>query len=363
MKENAKYQIHNKSFKQKNTRIVSLDILRGICALMIMFYHLDLWTSTDTRSFDNILYKFGRHGVSMFYVLSGFALAIVYKNKLVNLAAILSFYKKRIFRIYPLMILTQVLTIAGIYIIGRNSLPSLYHVLLNFTGLFGLIDNSSAIATGSWSIGNEICFYLFFPILMNIFYSKNKLRIIILFISLVLIYYYFNFILLTDTKSLSSQWSIYINTFNQFPLFVVGILLGISHSKNIFRLKTVLATLLLILSVLFFLFLKTPDSDISIVSGYLKIIFIVLIVFIIWSLKSLEHFFKRKLLIKPFVFLGDISYSVYLLHPIIYGFMNLLKNDLSRPQFLITTALLTLLVSYFVFNFFEKKFVEFGRKK
>ena len=48
---------------------------------------------------------------------------------------------------------------------------SLETILGNLTLTFGFLDYTHYIPTGGWSIGNEICFYLVFPLL--IISSKN----------------------------------------------------------------------------------------------------------------------------------------------------------------------------------------------
>ncbi|PLX09113.1 MAG: hypothetical protein C0596_04755 [Marinilabiliales bacterium] len=110
----------------KIERIVSLDYLRGIAALSILFYHYG-------RGYDptNLLNKLGLYGVSMFFVLSGLSMAIVYHKKVNNLKSATRFFVKRIFRIFPLHILICCLFITYNLINGIEL--SLYQVFINFT--------------------------------------------------------------------------------------------------------------------------------------------------------------------------------------------------------------------------------------
>jgi peptidoglycan/LPS O-acetylase OafA/YrhL len=62
--------------------------------------------------------------------------------------------------------------------------------------------------------------------------------------------------------------------------------------------------------------------------------------------------------------LGDISYSLYLLHPLVYfGVVQILKSSgLDSPSISITlTVLFSVLVSYINYTYFEKYFIGVGK--
>ncbi len=60
-------------------RIESLDWLRGLMAIAIMFYHLTSWHITPLDS-SSVLGRLGIYGVSVFFILSGLSMAVVYSN-------------------------------------------------------------------------------------------------------------------------------------------------------------------------------------------------------------------------------------------------------------------------------------------
>jgi len=77
-------------------RFTTLDSFRGICALLVVFFHLHVVDSFITQPFfrrDQVLLNF-------FFVLSGFVLAHTYGMK-PNLS-FKSFFISRVFRLYPL---------------------------------------------------------------------------------------------------------------------------------------------------------------------------------------------------------------------------------------------------------------------
>src|SRR5687768_1826084 len=93
------------------TRINSLDYLRGLTAFGIMVFHFTSWTFGGYQAQD-FLGRVGLYGVSVFYVLSGLILFLIYFRKLKpTLPSLDTFALKRIYRIYPLLWLTAGLTL------------------------------------------------------------------------------------------------------------------------------------------------------------------------------------------------------------------------------------------------------------
>lgn len=153
-------------------KIHTLDILRGLCAFGIMFYHYRLFSFhrniTTEMVQDDFLFKIGFYGVSVFYILSGIILYLLYANNLKVIGDVIVFLKRRVWRIYPLFILVTIMT--AIPILGFN-LKDLSKLFLNVTGLFSILAWDKYIPTGGWSIGNELFFYLFFAFVF--FYLKK----------------------------------------------------------------------------------------------------------------------------------------------------------------------------------------------
>lgn len=147
-------------------RINNLDYLRGFMAFAIMVYHYSSWTLHPFKS-DSVLGVLGIYGVGIFYILSGLTLFIVYHEK-IEIGSLKSFFIKRVFRIFPLLWLSIFLSI-----LLTGTKYTLKTIVLNLTGLFGVFEIDKYIATGSWSIGNELVFYLFFPIVLLIVNKKN----------------------------------------------------------------------------------------------------------------------------------------------------------------------------------------------
>lgn len=341
-------------------RIQSLDHLRGLMAVLIMFYHYFSWIygGFDSSSFWG---RIGIYGVSIFYVLSGLTLFIVYREKLFE-KGILNYIKRRILRIHPLLILITIATVVLLrnYELYYTKTRAINTLALNLTGLFGFFESKRYIATGAWSIGNELVFYSFFPLIMW-FRKINTNLTYLCFLITVLVGCYFAFYLFDPNQSLSNNWHFYVNPFNQIFLFAGGIAIGelmIEKKKNN-RLFIVVLTL----STFAFILLPVTGDRVNLTSGTNRIIFSFLSILIVLSTFKINYnlgsFFNSM-----FDVLGKTSYTIYLLHPIIYYSLKkyeiLPDNSYSQLAICILT---TVTLSIFIYKFYERPFISMFRDK
>lgn len=336
-------------------RLHNLDYLRGLAAFGIMVFHYMSWTVGEFTA-DTFLGRVGVYGVSIFYILSGLTLYFVYAGKMnINKADLLSFFKKRIFRIFPLLWLV---TIAAVIL--SKKIPNFFDLFLNLSGLFGFIKWDTYFSAGVWSIGNELVFYVFFPFFI-LFSQKSKLLLALLTLILFTLFSYFAFFKLDPTQSLDNQWFIYVNPLNQVFLFLSGFLMGLLFNKVSFNDTNVI--ILLIISFTGFVFYPVSGDNINLVTGINRIVFTLLcftICFTFYKLKSTLPSYIHS----PLTLLGEASYSVYLLHPIIYKITGFLKYTLhfSDVLRLVVAGILTLIISYFTYKYFEKYFMRLAKK-
>src|SRR5258707_7540721 len=90
--------------------IRSLTGMRGVAALAVVLYHLDLGQD-DTGLVQHIIHH-GYLAVDLFFVLSGFIMALTYSHVFVerfNINKYWKFLNHRIARIYPLYIFSTLL--------------------------------------------------------------------------------------------------------------------------------------------------------------------------------------------------------------------------------------------------------------
>jgi peptidoglycan/LPS O-acetylase OafA/YrhL len=152
----------------KSREIRALTGLRGIAALYVVFFH-----ANGLHAFPAAIRPFVSHGyiaVDLFFILSGFVMAMTYGGLFENgfsFAAFRKFLLLRLARIYPLYILMTVITavmittvLSGTYRFDDNVLRALpYNITM--THVWGL---AYSIVPPSWSISTEWAAYLLFPV-------------------------------------------------------------------------------------------------------------------------------------------------------------------------------------------------------
>lgn len=334
-----------------SNRILFLDLLRGILSLLIMLYHYDLWNDYLIVK-SEFISKIGIYGVSMFYIISGIALYIVYHKK-ISILELKSFFIKRVFRIYPLLWFTIIL-----YAFLLNKTYSFNEYLINFSGAFSIINLDSYIATGSWSIGNELFFYLVFPLVL-ILNKKLHLFLYGFFFLVILIFLLFGFFILDSEQTLAQNWILYINPFHQLFFFISGLVIARITLKKKPKLKYLL---IFIIALGIFIWGPMNESQIAIVTGLNKLFYSLLCLLMVYSL-AITHNPTNIILEKIFKFIGDISYSVYLLHPIVFWYMaTLLKRQEMPYTFVLLCSIITIVISSVVFTILEKNMIKLGKK-
>ncbi len=201
-------------------RILGWDLLRGICAVTVAFYHLSYWLGLAE------LPALGTYGVYLFFVLSGASLAYVYPVDAVrSMGDAGRFLATRWLRLAPLYLLLCVVFIAMLAVRNGALADHLgWRLLLNASFGFGLYDPALwAILIGGWSLGIEFVYYLCFPLLARVLPH----RALAVAVFLVLVSVQFGWIQATVG---SKGWGAVVADYHQAPAFAAyffgGCLLG-----------------------------------------------------------------------------------------------------------------------------------------
>lgn len=342
-------------------RIEALDYLRGCMALAIMFYHFYTW-SLGHPDGNSVLGRLGIYGVSIFYILSGISLYVAYIETSWNRSELLTFWKRRLLRIAPVY---WVACIAVLLLLKGYRTHSMETILGNLTLTFGFLDYTHYIPTGGWSIGNEICFYLVFPIL--IISSRNIYAFTLLSIILLAAYVQFAFFTLSEDSTLALQWKLYIHPLNQAFLFAGGIILAkISSHVRFLKLTNTASVALLAVSLGgLFLYGNTPDA-IGLVTSTNRLIFTAFCLAACYACFHINTTGKS-MIEKVLKHLGEISYSVYMLHGFLFLYLQkhlykgFVKNlTLSEFAFCIVAPIVLITATY-CFRKIEKPFIRLGK--
>jgi peptidoglycan/LPS O-acetylase OafA/YrhL len=154
---------------------VALDGLRGLAALLVVFFHIG-W---PTHLTNNIFVANGYLAVDLFFVLSGFVIFQNYAEDVRNIQQLRRFFELRFFRVYPLhFVILSVLvglefgkllaqTFGNISEQPPFTLSNSYYALISnvllLQGMHTLNDLSWNIP--SWSISCEFFAYVVFGVL------------------------------------------------------------------------------------------------------------------------------------------------------------------------------------------------------
>jgi peptidoglycan/LPS O-acetylase OafA/YrhL len=203
---------------ESKLRLHSIDILRGLAALSVAFYHI--WGHDGSYAFPSIgvvpqtphpdlfsylisPFRWGYLGVSLFLVLSGFCIHLPYARKKYAKGSYefigKAFFKRRIWRLYPAYIVAVIGTAIALkatsffpQIAGHFPVPSVWDIFSHLTMLHGFFENQFySIASVFWSLSLEFQLYLAYPLFLLAFRKFGVGRSVLFFFAISLIWRYF----------------------------------------------------------------------------------------------------------------------------------------------------------------------------
>jgi peptidoglycan/LPS O-acetylase OafA/YrhL len=346
----------------------AIESLRGVAALMVLLYHLvELLKVPLPAPLSMIRTHFGL-GVPLFYSLSGFVLAFGYAEHLNSSDKMMGYFIRRWFRIAPLFFVMLVVWIAINWILWRNTFSS-QTLFLNVSFLFGLVPGShESIVWAGWSVGIEMLFYLVFPVL--IVFIRNTWTGVGAFVgSCILSAAVYNTLVAAGLPSFA-----YMNLPTHLPYFLAGIVSYRIWQEKGFSQAPAAGAVLLGAGLLLAAALAGSDRvyqhlvDLRFGAAERNawaLVFGMLILSVCFS--------KNRLLESgPLRYLGQLSFSVYLTHPLVMlmliqlGFVKALEFHLpgSAAVFVVgalTTFALVVVTSAVSFRFIEAPGIALGR--
>ena len=351
----------SKTVAQKPDMLNALTSFRFLAALMVFAWHTHIMSGVLDK------YQLGYVGVGFFYLLSGFILAYVYSHKLASgsARAIKKFYIARIAKIYP----THVLTLIAAIPLSIGAMQAWFpvHTKWHFLQLLGvnLTLTQSYFPTNminfsfngvAWSISVEMLFYILFPLIIYLLaryaskMSLIRLGFLAALVWLVLI------VSLAPIPSFVDDWKLYIFPLVRLPEFIVGVILGMIYVKQqstggkwIASKKR--ATLLetASLGALAAGILASPYVPQSLHFAAWLLPFLAVVIFIFsQQCGFLSNVLSHKLL----VYLGEISFSFYMVHQLVIRYIVLLA--LPKLVMIVTSLLVSVAISVLMYHYYEE---------
>jgi peptidoglycan/LPS O-acetylase OafA/YrhL len=365
-----------------NSRIEQLDSIRGIAAFCVFVSHIYaiqhvfpafLVGLTPLKALVD-----GHAAVILFFVLSGFVLSIPFlKGKDFAFA---SYLTKRVFRIYVpylvailfAMYLSVLLSTGGIEALSSWfnlswTTPPTPKLILEHVLLLGNI-HSNAFNGVIWSLIHEMRISLIFPFVVLLIKRWNwKVSIILC----ILLSFIGELNHIYQFQKPNGNLTTYFDTTRYLAIFTFGGLLA-KHKDDLIdiyqRLRATSRYLLVFSSLMFYNFsdvallklLRLTYDNPHFYTYHEYGIVIGASGFIVLALGSLR--ISKLLLLRPFLFLGRISYSLYLYHvTVLLSLIYLFHDTISMRLIFIASIPVGMLVSTIAWHFVENPSMKIGR--
>ena len=335
----------------------------------VMLYHYTTWSEIPLSSFSaSVITKLGLYGVEVFFVISGFSLAYIYRGtRFDDLHNVCAFFTRRFFRIAPLFFVCALAMLAlKVVLVDRldatHAALDPIRIMLNFTFLFGIVDPAASLVVAGWSIGLEMVFYAVFPLLMLLFARPWCIPFItVLCFAIATL---FERSLLDPSISLSSQWSRYVMAPNHLIFFVTGMALAWSGLAVPAALPRWLAGVTIVIASAALVIPFAHPSEIDLVTGAARVWLSVSCCVLVFCVAKYVAGPGR--LRRWAVHLGDISYSVYLLHFFVYHGVTeiVLRLGLRVPTLglLVISIAGTLVAAHCSYRVLETPLMQFAKR-
>lgn len=329
-----------------------IDGLRAIAIVLVLVYHGGL-----------ALFPSGFVGVDVFFVISGFLITSIIHHSLANNTfSLLTFYKRRLWRLQPvyvsLIFFTLVMSLCLFlpedlmqYVRSARK-ASLFISNLYFksttTGYFAP-DSHQLPLLHTWSLSIEWQCYLFLPLLMYGLHRLFPLK------QLVFIVYglMMGGLILALWSAAAHPAEVYFQFSSRLFEFLLGsciVLTPIPAWKG----NGVAINLLPIVCLLTLFYVASLDQILlGYPNGYALAVCLATVLLIALGQLQPKPLVMRWLSSKPMVFIGVLSYSLYIWHWVVFALLRYQSID-EKPIILTTAYGLTFLLAYFSWRFIEK---------
>lgn len=360
----------------------NLNGVRFLAALLVIIHHLEM-----AKSFMGIpnMYDdsfiggvFGKLGIILFFVLSGFLITylLLEERRRTKTISIKSFYWRRILRIWPVYYLIVVLSLFIFPKISFMDMPGfteymheggIVKVILYLTFLPNVgytLYEHVPYAAQTWSVGVEEQFYIIWPLLM--YWATGRKRVLKVLMGVISVYllikvgvgiYYAGNVYQPLAEKLWLFWEHFA-----IDCMAIG---GLGAYWLFYRKEKVLRVLynryfqLAAYGILAIVTLKGITIPYFTNELY-AVLFLVIILNLASNKKSLLN-----LEYKPLSYLGKVSYGLYMYHTIalmiVLKMLLLLGMNVSGPVgtlvYYLVSISLTVFISSLSYEYFEKPFL------
>jgi peptidoglycan/LPS O-acetylase OafA/YrhL len=360
-------------------QIHALTGLRSIAAVWVVVFHLGWFVQIALPTVASALHPLlitGAQGVDLFFLLSGYVLALNYTERIgdrVRLKSTVSFLGARVARVWPVyVVMLHVNALWMIVQLKFGHLPpvSEFSALSYLRQLFMVELWSAPYFDGTtwdgpaWSISAEWLAYMMFPLLALVLFRMRRLTRGRSLLVLAFVISLAPSLLVAGTGQFYTPYSWVLRILSQFTAGAVAYT-AVARLRPSDRTRRTAGYLSVVVGVvivcLFYQLVDHPVDRIRDSPGLINLLFLPLIVTLAIGTTGLA----RVLSWRPFVFSGEVSYSLYLVHGLCVGVLTWVWHQTSVHPTGMALHLLApaVLVTMFLFAWFLYRNVEEpGRK-
>lgn len=310
-------------------RVESLGFFRFVAAIVIVIAHSSALTISEQVAFIHwpIFSKFsGYQMVAFFFVLSGYANYLAYGAS--GEFSMKRFTISRIARIFPLYYFSFLLVAGLRTMLGKP--PSDMELFLHLSFLHSWIpDYAQSVTHVTWTLSVDIFLYLLFPVILYWMHKKSTTPRKILILS-GLVYLIttlcLSFLLSTDAQQLSFTEKNLDRFIHLFPLFhissfLIGIVAGYWVTTFPQHLKYFSSNTLLIIYFVGMYFLIVEHQQLNVLVDFPLITHVTygpLLGIMMLIMTANRGIVTKTLSHRFFVYLGTLSYGVYVFQILIF---------------------------------------------
>ena len=331
----------------RDKQINALTSTRAIAAILVFIHHFGP---------GNIFPPFARIGnvaVCYFFVLSGFVLYLSYQGKHVRYS---DYLKKRIGRIVPVYLLALLITVSlAVVFFGNNlsSARSIKELVLSAFFLQAFVPTYPlTLNLPGWTISVEMFFYLLFPLLLTV--QRKNIKYFAVMAAVLFIasqYIHLKYFPIRKTLGDNIVDTVFFSPWIHLSQFLLGMIAGyiFNRIKGIAPKYKFLPLALFIAIILFIAYRTYRPENLSFQVGLLDPLFMLLIL-------SIAINDPKILNIRPLVYLGEISYGIYILQWPVYQFLELMNErhmHIPMPYFFSCALIILVLFASLSYHLME----------
>jgi peptidoglycan/LPS O-acetylase OafA/YrhL len=340
-----------------------LDALRGFAALWVVMDHAcaPFLAANDPRYVHQLLYAFsirGQLGVLFFFIISGYCIAAAAYGALIGNKPLWRYGYERVRRIYPPYLAVLLLGIVSNAAIGFASahrwIEPVHHLMVFYPSPRYWIANlfllQSELHTGMvlavfWSLCAEVAFYAIVGILLWIAQqvaarrgpASGTLALILglaltIYASLLSLIVFDNALFPFDLWHQFALGGLLFFLIESKPGFVAG------YSIRLRRIINSAAALAAVLTLIFIALRPGIEVDVAHPASRIRSITCLLFCVLLTGLRRIDERLAASRWMRPWLWLGASSYSLYLIHPIVLPFADILcrKAGLDGDRYWLT---------------------------